>query len=57
MNIFFCILNDIINGIDTPNDFNWYFPRIADGLNTFTTDNATPFTVELKYREPRRVLI
>ena len=49
--------NDIIDGIQTPNDFNWYFPRIADGLNTFTTDNTTPFTVELKYREPRRILI
>ena len=49
--------NDIIDGIDSPNDFNWYFPRIADGSNIFTTSLNTPITVELKYREPRRILV
>ena len=50
--------NDIINGLTSPTDFeNWIFPRMVDGDNEFETNSANTLTVELSYREARRVLV
>lgn len=48
---------DIISGLISPNNFNWYFLRLVDGVNNITTDSASDITLEIKYREPRRVII
>lgn len=52
--------NDIITGISNPqSDFNWYFPRLIDGENhlRITGSSTRTVTVELTYREPRRILV
>lgn len=49
--------NDIINGIPSTKDFNWYFPRMIDGDNTFITSSTNELTVELTYREARRIMV
>lgn len=48
--------NDIVKGLE-PNDFNWYFLRLIDGKNVFSTDSANQIDIELTYREARRVII
>ena len=48
---------DLITGIEKPTDFNWYFPRLVDGDNVFTTNSTNTLTVELTYREARRILV
>ena len=49
--------DDIINGILSPTDFNWIFPRMVDGDNVFTTNSSNTLTIELTYREVRRILV
>ncbi len=49
--------NDTITGIPSPNDFNWYFPRLVNGLNSITTDSEENIEITISYREPRRVII
>ena len=50
--------NDIITGIDDdPTKFNWIFPRMIEGDNEFFTHSTTPMTVEISYREARRILV
>lgn len=49
--------NDLITGISKPTDFNWYFPRLVDGNNVFTTNSSNTLTVEMTYREARRILV
>lgn len=49
--------NDIIDGIPNANSFNWIFPRMVDGDNTFVTNSANELTVELEYREARRIMV
>lgn len=49
--------NDIIEGLNSPNDFNWYFIRLVDGMNTITTNSTSNIQIEIKYREARRVIV
>lgn len=50
--------NDLITGLSSPSDFkNWIFPRMVNGENVFITNSSSPLTVELKYREARRILV
>ena len=49
--------DDIITGLSDPKNFNWIFPRMVDGENIFKTNSSSTLTVELKYREARRVLV
>lgn len=48
---------DIILGISNPNNFNWYFLRLVDGMNIITTDSNTNIEIEVQYREPRYVKV
>lgn len=48
---------DSIYGIDNPNDFNWYFLRLVDGINNITTNSITDIEIEIQYREPRYIKI
>lgn len=48
---------DIISGLNNPNDFNWHFLRLADGINIITTNSNTDIKIEIQYREPRFVRI
>lgn len=49
--------NDVILGIPTPNDFNWYFMRLVDGTNEITTNSINGINVEIIYREARRIIV
>ena len=49
--------NDIISGLNSPNDFNWYFLRLVDGENIISTDSESDISLEIQYREPRRVIV
>jgi hypothetical protein len=49
--------NDYINGIDSPNDFNWYFIRLVNGNNVITTDSTSDLQIDMIYREIRRVIV
>lgn len=49
--------NDIINGIDSPQNFNWRFLRLLQGINVLKTNSETNLQISIKYREPRRVLV
>lgn len=48
---------DIIMGINSPDDFSWYFIRLLDGINTIVTDSESDISMEIKYREIRRVIV
>ena len=48
---------EMISGITSPNDFNWYFLRLVDGRNTITTDSDSEVEIEIQYREPRRIIV
>lgn len=48
---------DMISGIDSPNDFNWHFLRLVDGMNVITTNSGSGIEIEIRYREPRRVIV
>lgn len=56
-NIFMDSENDIVDGIDTAQDFNWKFIRLVKGVNVLKTDSANDLRVNIKYREPRRVIV
>lgn len=47
---------DQITGV-LPQNFNWYFLRLVDGVNVITTDSENDISVEIVYREPRRVIV
>lgn len=49
--------NDIIDGIDSPDFFSWYFLRLVNGMNEFYTDSSNDIELTLTYREPRRVIV
>ena len=50
--------NGIISGIHSPgSDFNWYFLRLVDGDNEIATNSETDIEMEIRYREPRRVIV
>lgn len=48
---------DMVYGIQKPNDFNWNFLRLVDGINTIITNSDSDIEIEIRYREPRRVII
>lgn len=48
---------DSIQGIDNPNNFNWYFLRLVDGMNEITTNSMMDVEIEIQYREPRYVKV
>lgn len=45
---------EIITGIRSPNDFNYYFPRLVNGENIITTNME--FDIKIEYKVPRRVI-
>lgn len=47
----------IITGLQSPSDFNYYFLRLVQGVNTITTDSIKDITLKIQYREARRVAI
>lgn len=49
--------NEIITGLDNPNHFNWYFPRLIDGSNEIVTDSVNDIDIEIIYREARMVAL
>lgn len=49
--------NEIITGLDNPNHFNWYFPRLIDGSNEIVTDSVNDIDIEITYREARMVAL
>lgn len=48
---------DTIHGIGDPQNFNWYFLRLVDGINEITTNSMIDVEIEFQYREPRYVKI
>lgn len=48
---------ETIDGLSTPDDFNWSFLRLVDGVNIITTDSEIGFGIEIQYREPRFIRI
>lgn len=48
---------DVITGLNSPNDFNWHFMKLADGTNIITTDSTNNIEIEIQYREPRYVKV
>ena len=48
---------DIITGLNSPDDFNWHFMKLADGNNIITTDSVDNIDIEIQYREPRYVRV
>lgn len=49
--------NEIIEGINDPDDFNWHFIRLVDGGNVISTDAAFDIEIEMIYRETRKVIV
>jgi phage-related protein len=49
--------NDIITGLPSTTDWNWYFPRLVNGTNVITTNSTKNLDITIKYREQRRVII
>ena len=49
--------NEIIDGISSPDDFNWHFIRLVDGENVISTDATFDINIEMTYRETRKVII
>lgn len=50
--------NQIITGLDDPSNFNWYFPRLVDGVNVFSIgNNEGTINTTIQYREARMVMI
>ena len=49
--------NDTISGLSDPNDFNWYFIRLVDGINEIATNSANDVEIEIQYRELRYIKI
>ena len=49
--------NELITGLSSPNDFNWYFLRLVNGSNIISTDSANDIKIKITYREPRRVIV
>lgn len=49
--------NDLIDGISSPTAFNWIFPRLVDGDNEFETNSANTLSIEMTYREARRIMV
>ena len=46
----------VIDGVE-PENFNWRFLRLVDGKNVFSTDSANNITLEIFYREVRRIAV
>lgn len=46
-----------IEGLKTPNDFNWIFMKLRDGMNIITTDSEIGFGIEIQYREIRYIKV
>lgn len=49
--------NDVIIGLQNPDDFNYHFLKLIDGINIITTDSISNIELEIQYREPRRIII
>lgn len=49
--------DDMIEGISSPNDFNWYFLRLVNGVNHIVTDSQNDINIKIIYREPRRIIV
>lgn len=47
---------NIITGISSANNFNWYFLRLVNGVNNITT-NSNNIQIKIIYREPRRIIV
>lgn len=50
-------MNDIVLGLNSTDEFNWFFPRLVNGYNTITTNSTDGVTITIKYRENRRVIV
>ena len=48
--------NEIISGINFPDDFSWYFPRLVAGKNVIETDSQQDIKISISYREIKRVI-
>lgn len=48
--------NEIIDGV-SPNNFNWNFLRLVNDKNVISTDSSDGITIEIEYREVRRVVV
>lgn len=48
---------DIITGLNSPTDFNYYFLKLVDGENTLVTNSTEDITLKIQYREARRVMV
>ena len=49
--------SDTILHLTDPNKFNWYFLRFVDGWNIISTNSFKEIEIEVRYREPRRVIV
>lgn len=50
--------NQIITGLTSPDNFNWYFPRLVDRDNKFiVTTKKGEIEITMQYREARMVVI
>lgn len=56
-NIMMDSATDMMEGISDPDDFNWHFLKLVDGINTITTNSASDIEIEISYREPRYVRV
>lgn len=49
--------SEIISGPLNPDNFNWHFLRLADGMNIISTNSKSDVKIEIQYREPRFVRV
>lgn len=48
----------IVDGLNSPNNFNWNFLKLRDGVNKITTNFEEGFIeIEIQYREPRNIIV
>lgn len=47
----------VIEGLASPDDFNWSFLKLVNGMNVIMTDHGNDIEIELQYREPRYVRV
>ena len=49
--------NRIIDGLSSPNNFNYRYIRLLDGKNILTTNSESDISIKIKYREIRRIFV
>lgn len=48
---------ETVEDLTKPDDFNWCFLKLTDGMNVITTKSDVGFGIEIFYREPRYVRV